>query len=158
GAASMWLCVAVTPMGPTGFQRHDRAGRFRSDRRLSFLRYVAAERRVEVNATWGPSFNLAPAHLGLYGNGSSEDPDFYLANNPYLDLAQGGALNGRTEAVDPVAGLCHGVFGWPMPLGAVGASFALDVRLPVGNFRTTEDLRDMAAVDADGTDHMGAAW
>lgn len=46
-----WLCLSITPAGPSGFQRHDRAGRYLADRRISFLRYVPAEQRVEVNTT-----------------------------------------------------------------------------------------------------------
>src|SRR5437016_4732671 len=145
-------------MGPTGFQRHDRAGRFQADRRLTFLRYIPADRRVEVNATWGPTFGIAPTHLGVYGNGGSEDPDFYLANNPYVDLATLGTLNGQANAQDQVAGLCHGVFAWPIQLSAANPTFALDIKLPVGNLRTVQDLHDMDAVNTDATDHMGDAW
>jgi hypothetical protein len=154
-----WLCVSVSPMGPTGFQRHDRAGRFLADRRLTFLRYIAPERRVEVNASWGPSFDTAPAHFGVYGNGGSTDPDFYLANNPYTDLASRGLLNGFDTATDHVAGLCHGVFAWPMRLTPADDAFSLDLRLPVGNLDTVADLRDMAAADADTLDAwITAGW
>ncbi len=66
-AGNAWLCLAVSPAGPTGFERHDKAGRV-SDRRVSFLRYVAADQRVEAGPTWGPFFDAAPATWGLYGN------------------------------------------------------------------------------------------
>lgn len=98
GPVDAWLCVSVSPMGPTGFQRHDSAGRFLADRRLTFLRYIASERRVEVNASWGPSFDTAPTRFGVYGNGGSMDPDFYLANNPYTELTIRGFLNGFDTA------------------------------------------------------------
>jgi hypothetical protein len=44
--AMLWFCLAVSPAGPTGFQRHDRAGRYTYDRRLTFLQYLPAETRV----------------------------------------------------------------------------------------------------------------
>jgi hypothetical protein len=154
-----WLCIAVSPMGPTGFQRHDRAGRFLSDRRLTLLRYIAAEQRVEVNATWGPSFDAAPTFFGVYGNGSSMDPDFYLQFNPYSELAGRGSLNGFDTATDQIAGLCHGVFAWPMRLTPAAPRFALDVRLPVGHFQTVADLHDMSAANADALDTaLTAGW
>jgi hypothetical protein len=45
GAAPVqaWLCVAVSPAGPTGFQRRDRAGRYRDDRRIAFLARVGEQ-------------------------------------------------------------------------------------------------------------------
>lgn len=147
-----WLCVAVTPMGPTGFQRHDHAGRYRADRRLAMLRYLAAERRVEVNQTWGPSFDTAPAHVGVYGNGDSTDPDFYLQFNPYAELATHASLNGFAVATDHIAGLCHGVFAWPMHLTSAAPGFTVDVRLPVGAWQTPADLQAMGAVPADELD------
>ena len=147
-----WLCVSVSPMGPTGFQRHDRAGRFLADRRLTFLRYIAADQRVEVNATWGPSFDTAPTHFGVYGNGNSMDPDFYLQCNPYSELATRGFLNGFDTATDQVAGLCHGVFAWPMHLTPAAGVFGLDLRLPVGDLQTVSDLHDMSAANADALD------
>lgn len=145
--ANAWLCVTVSPMGPSGFQRRDRAGRDLSDRRLSFLRYLAAERRVEVNQSWGPSFDSAPAHFGVYGNGSTDDPDFYLQFNPFADLAGAGMLNGFDVATDYYAGLCHGVFAWPMQLTPAAPRFAVDVRLPVGDFDAA-GLLAMQAVPA----------
>lgn len=157
--ADAWLCVSVSPMGPTGFQRHDRAGRFRADRRLTFLRYIAAEQRVEVNQTWGPSFDSAPTHFGVYGNGTSQDPSFYLQFNPYRELATLGVLNGFDTADDQNAGLCHGVFAWPMRLTPTDPNFAIDVRLPVGDFRTVSDLQLMRAANADDLDSaITAGW
>ncbi len=147
--ADAWLCATLAPAGPTGFQRHDRAGRFLADRRLNTLRYVAAERRVEVNATWGPSFGSAPGAFGMYGNGGSRDPEFYLQFNPWAELVIQGRLNGFAEAQDHVAGLCHGVLAWPVRLTAASLEFTLDVRLPVTDFQTNDDLRDMEATPAD---------
>jgi hypothetical protein len=70
-----WLCVGVLPMGPSGFQRHDRAGRYLADGRVSLLRYLPATQRIEVNRRWGPIFDSAPASWGLYGNSAgSGDP------------------------------------------------------------------------------------
>ena len=40
-----WLCLAVVPTGPTGFERHDKAGRI-SDKRLSFLKPLAHSDRI----------------------------------------------------------------------------------------------------------------
>ena len=67
-ASQGWLCCAVLPMGPSSFQRHDRAGRYLPDRQISYLQYVNAERRVQVNNRWGPLFDTAPTEFGLYGN------------------------------------------------------------------------------------------
>lgn len=148
-SSDAWLCLSVNPAGPTGFQRLDRSGRFHADRRLAFLRYLAAERRVEVNATWGPSFDTAPDRFGVYGNPGSEDPDFYLQSSPFRDLTDNGALNGSDTATDAIAGLCHGVFAWPMHLTAADSAFRLDLRLPVGPFDTATDLAGMATRPAD---------
>jgi hypothetical protein len=147
--ADAWLCVSVAPTGPTGFQRHDRAGRFLSDRRLTVLRFIPGERRVEVNSTWGPSFDAAPARFGLYGNGDSTDPDFYLENSPYTELARDGRLNGFDTATDQIAGLCHGVFAWPIHLTPAARTASFDLRLPVGNFMTVAELLAMSQADAD---------
>ncbi|MGH7516497.1 MAG: hypothetical protein ACREOC_03370 [Gemmatimonadales bacterium] len=154
-----WLCIGVSPAGPTGFQRHDSAGRFLSDRRLSFLRYIASDQRVEVNATWGPSFDVAPGQVGVYGNGGSTDPEFYLANNPYVELVRDGHLNGLAMATDQIAGLCHGVFAWPIQLTPANRTFSMDLRLPVGNFTTVSDLQAMSAAHADDLESwITASW
>lgn len=92
--ANAWLCISVSPTGPTGFQRHDKAGRYIADRRLSFIKYLPSEKRVLINSSWGPVFDKSPLHFGTYGNGSSYDPDFYIDNSPYHDLASSGVLNG----------------------------------------------------------------
>jgi hypothetical protein len=65
GARSGLLGVAVTPIKPSGFVRHDRAGRYLADSQLSFLRYLPAERRLEVNTRTGPVFDTAPTSFGL---------------------------------------------------------------------------------------------
>src|SRR4051794_5963659 len=54
GPARGLLGVSLLPWGPSGFQRHDRAGRYLPDRQLTYVRYLLAENRVEVNAGWGP--------------------------------------------------------------------------------------------------------
>jgi hypothetical protein len=146
--AQAWLCVAVSPVGPTGFQRRDRAGRYRADRRLSYLRWVPTDRVVEVNATWGPLFDTPPASFGVYGNpGSSTDPDRYLTDNPFHDLTASGALNGVDTATDYVAGMCAAVFAWPMSLTAAAREFTLDVKLPVDDYRDAADLAELHAGD-----------
>ncbi|MFO1430230.1 MAG: hypothetical protein U1F76_08830 [Candidatus Competibacteraceae bacterium] len=131
-----WLCVAVTPAGPTGFQRHDKAGRYTADKRIGLLSYDAANRLVEVNSKWGPIFATAPNQIGLYGNeAGSYNPDDYLANSPFRDLAQSGVLNGRQSATDHIAGLCTGVFAWTVPALPAGGNFNIDVYLPVDDYR-----------------------
>ena len=146
--ANVWLCASVSPAGPSGFQRHDHAGRFRADRRLNSLRYVPARRRIEVNATWGPSFDQAPASVGMYGNGGSHDPDHYVRFNPWTELAVRRQLNGHEEAQDHVAGLCHGAVAWQAAL-TPGGSLEVDIRLPVTNLITEEDLQQMSSTPAD---------
>jgi hypothetical protein len=149
-ARSGWLCVAVLPAGPSGFQRHDRAGHYLEDGRVSFLRYLTdpGQDRVEVNTRWGPIFDTTPASFGLYGNPlSAQDPVFYLGANPFHDLASTGGLNGATETHDHVAGLCTAVFAWPYEL-APGGSFAIDLRLPVDDYRGDDDLAELRAPTA----------
>ena len=68
GGQSGRLGVAVTPVKPSGFVRHDRAGRYLPDSQLTFLRYLPAERRLETNTGSGPVFDTAPDAFGLYGN------------------------------------------------------------------------------------------
>ena len=124
---SAWLCLSVSAIGLSGFQRHDRAGRYIADRRLSFQRYLPAEQRVEINSSWGPIFDIAPAHFGLYGNKNALDPNFYLDNNAYQDLLSHGALNGQDIATDYVAGLCLGVYAWPSNLTPANHVFSTDI-------------------------------
>ncbi|MBW4692876.1 MAG: hypothetical protein KME27_14060 [Lyngbya sp. HA4199-MV5] len=149
-AARAWLCVAVTPLGVTGFERHDKAGRLSSDKRISFLRYVQSEQRVEINSRWGPLFDEAPVSFGLYGNeGGSFNPDDYLNNSAYLDLATNGRLNGRDTTSDRIAGLCTAVFAWDLNLNATNSTFLLDVKLPVDDYRGAADLTELRSANAD---------
>src|SRR5512135_2811394 len=153
-----WLCLAVLPSGPSSFQRHDRAGRYLPDRQISFLRYNQAENRVEVNTGWGPIFDTVPASFGGYGNpGSSSDPDSYLTNNPFQDLVTTGALNGADTATDMVASLCTGVFAWPFDL-APAATFQVDVRLPVDDYRGGQDLAEIRAPSANTLEAANRAF
>jgi hypothetical protein len=146
---SGWLCVAVTPAGPSGFQRHDRAGRYQADRRINFIRYLAAEQRIEINTGWGPIFDTPPTSFGVYGNpGSVPDPALYIAGNPFHDLATTGILNGADTASDHLAGLCTAVFAWPFDLQP-GGNLALDLRLPVDDYRDAADLAEIRAPAAD---------
>jgi hypothetical protein len=150
-ATGGWLCAAVLPAGPSGFQRHDRAGRYLTDGRVSFLRYLTdpEEQRVEVNTSWGPIFDTPPASFGLYGNpGSSFDPDRYVRDNPFADLAGRGALNGANLATDYVGGLCSAVFAWPFQLQP-GDEFGIDARLPVDDYRGTADVVEIRTPKAD---------
>ena len=143
----IWLCLAVAPAGPTGFQRHDKAGRYTSDKRIGLMTYDPARRLVEINGKWGPIFAAAPSQMGLYGNeGRSYDPDHYLDHSPYRDLAQTGALNGRQVATDHVAGLCTGMFAWQVPALAAGGFFGIDIYLPVDDYRG-DDIDDFHAAD-----------
>src|SRR5262249_17042953 len=142
-----WLCLAITPAGPTGFQRHDKAGRYIADKRISLLSYSAADKLVEVNSKWGPIFVTAPDHLGMYGNEMGlEDPDLYLVHNPFRDLAETGSLNGQGMASDSLAGLCTGAFAWQVPALEPANAFTLDVYLPVDDYRG-DDLLEFGAAN-----------
>jgi hypothetical protein len=145
---SAWFCIAISPAGPTGFHRYDKA-RNVTDRCLALLRYVAAENRVEVNSQYGPLFDSAPAMFGTYGNGSSYDPNHYIDNGPYLDLNLRGTLNGLDTAVDYVAGMCSGVFVWPVAFTNTNRDWALDIRLPTDDFRGVADLTELGSASAD---------
>lgn len=142
-----WLCLAVGPTGPTGFQRRDKAGRYLDDKRIGLLRYTPSQRLVEVNSVWGPIFASQPDHFGLYGNeGGSYDPNHYLLNSPFRQLAESGALNGHDLARDTIAGLCTGVFAWVVPALAQGETFQVDVYLPVDDYRG-DDLDQFHGAD-----------
>ena len=148
GTRSGRLGVAISPMKPSGFVRHDRAGRYLADAQLSFLRYRPDEHRLETNSGSGPLFDIAPDAFGLYGNPAGTwDPDHYLASNPFADLAGGRPLNAADTAADGNAGLCTAAFLWPFQLAA-GESFTLDLRLPVDDFRDAGDFAELAAVPA----------
>jgi hypothetical protein len=130
-----WLCLVVSPVGPSGFQRHDRAGRYLEDGRVGFLRYVADAQRVEVNTSWGPVFDTAPRSVGCYGNPNNDrNPDRYAVVNPFRDLVERAALNGQHEATDHLAGLCSAVFAWPFELTDTDPTFELVVKLPVDDY------------------------
>jgi hypothetical protein len=143
-----WLCFAVTSAGPTGFQRHDKAGRYTADKRITLLSYTSADQQlVEVNSQWGPIFAVAPDHSGLYGNEvGATDPDYYLTHSPYWDLAHTGALNGAKLATDQVAGLCTGVFAWEVPALPAGGRFSVDIYLPVDDYRG-DDIAEFHAAN-----------
>ncbi len=142
------LGIGVIPVKPSGFVRHDRAGRYLADSTLSFLRYLPAERRLETNTFTGPVFDTAPAAFGLYGNpDSSWDPDRYLAENPFAALASGAALNGADTASDSIAGMCTAAFTWPFDL-APGQELTVDLRLPIDDFRGAGDFAELAAAPA----------
>lgn len=130
--------IAVAPAGPTGFQRHDKAGRYTSDTRITYLHWNRSQNLVELNATWGPVFRTAPQACGLYGNGASHDPDHYVQHNPWADLLRRGELNGHDTAVDNIAGLCTGAFTWSVPALAAGGRFELDLYLPVDDYRNSD--------------------
>ncbi|MGA4838567.1 hypothetical protein [Streptomyces sp. G45] len=139
-----WLCAAVLPAGPSGFQRHDRRGGA-PDRRLTFLRHLPDEARVETNSGWGPVFTTPPEHYGAYGNPDFvTDPDAYLARNPFHDLVTSGKFNGALEARDQVAGLCSAAFAWPFRVED-DAVFEVDVRLPVDQYGGADDLAEVRA-------------
>ncbi|MFJ9038456.1 hypothetical protein ACIRF8_17910 [Streptomyces sp. NPDC102406] len=143
------LCAAVMPAGPSGFQRHDRNGREITDRRLTFLRYLPGERRVETNSGWGPVFDTAPDQFGVYGNPDfGTDPEVYVRHSPFRDLVTGGKLSGAAEAQDQVAGLCSAVFTWPFQV-AEDELMELDVRLPVDLYSGPDDLAELRAAPAD---------
>ncbi|WP_447041570.1 hypothetical protein [Streptomyces sp. DSM 118878] len=143
-----WLCAAVMPAGPSGFQRHDRNGRQITDRRLTFLRHLPQENRVETNSGWGPVFDKAPDQYGVYGNpGFSYDPAAYLSHSPFHDLVTGGKLNGALQAQDQIAGLCSAAFAWPFRV-VDDEVFELDVRLPVDLYSGAADLAEITAPPA----------
>jgi hypothetical protein len=81
--------------------------------------------------------------FGLYGNGTSQDPDHYLQYNPFQDLTNSGALNQEYYASDHIAGLCCGVFGWDLNFEDGTQEFALEVKLPVDDYRGSDELRDL---------------
>jgi hypothetical protein len=157
-AVAGWLGVGVSPIKPSGFVRHDRAGRYLADSQLSFLRYLPADLRLETNTGSGPVFDIAPASYGLYGNSNgSWDPDQYLITNPFADLAAGRALNGADTSHDSNAGLCTAAFLWPFDLSA-GGEFTLDLRLPVDDFRDSKDFAELAAPSASDLEAANLAF
>jgi hypothetical protein len=135
-----WLCTAITPVGPTGFQRRDKAGRFMGDRRLTSVRYVQDAQAIKVPGSWGPIFDTPPTHWGTYGNPGNHNPDFYIEHGPYQDLITSGNLNGQDAAVDLVAGLCSAVLAWPMELTAENPTHRLDIKLPIDDYWGRDDL------------------
>lgn len=154
----VWLCLCLSAAGPTGFQRHDRAGRFVDDRRLTFMQYLPSESRVLINSGLGPVFDKPPSAFGTYGNGTSKDPQFYIEQSPFRHLAVNGSLNGREVAVDNIAGLCSGAFVWPMELTSPAPEFGLDVRLPVDDFRGAGDLSVLRSANADALEANSTSW
>lgn len=149
GARAGQLGVAVIPVKPSGFVRYGKTGESLQASQLSFLRYLPGERRLETNTRPGPVFLTAPASFGVYGNGNSvDDPDHYLSTSPFAALAAGGALNGATQASDPLSGLCSAVFLWPFDVSG-GQDFELDLWLPVDDFRGAGDFADLTAQPAD---------
>jgi hypothetical protein len=150
GAAKrLWLCAAVSPAGPTGFRRHDRARSLVDPRWLQFLRYVPAESRLEINMHLGPVFDRPADHYGMYGNGTAADPNFYLQFNPYTELRRNGALNNFDTAMDYYGGFCQGVVAWEFDLQTQADLFTLDIRLPIDDFKGPGDLQVLRQPPAD---------
>jgi hypothetical protein len=151
---TLWFCLAVMPYGPTGFKRRDSAGRGNMDRLINKLTFnpaaAPADQRLVVNDnTIGPVFNKPPDSFGLYGNGTSwNDPQHYITNGPFNDLASHGQLNGYDIALDYIAGMCTAVFAWKMPQNLSTTPFTLDVRLPIDDFRSPSDFTDLRAASA----------
>ena len=135
------LGISVSAAGPTGFRRHDRARSFVAQRWLYFLRYHTDEARLDVNQRLGAAFDTPPDQFGMYGNGETDDPNFYLGVNAYAELRSRGFPNGFSLATDYIGGMCHGVLLWDVPVSAAGgAPFTLDIRLPIDDFKGPGDL------------------
>jgi hypothetical protein len=145
GGPPVWLCISASPAGPTGFQRVDTFRMQPRNRWLPYLRYVSAETRLDVWGDQGPAFSAAPQHYGMYGNGTTEDPDFYLEFNPYEDLRSHGALNGFDVSTDFIGGLCQGVLAWSVGLTGLD----LDARLPIDDFAGAGGLLKLRAETGD---------
>ena len=144
GPQSGQLGVAIVPVKPSGFVRYGKTGAALQASQLSYLRYLATERRLETNTGAGPVFVSAPASFGVYGNPNSvSDVNQYLSASPFADLAAGRALNGAAEASDQLSGLCSAAFLWPFDVS--GGEFALDFWLPVDDFRDPGDFADLTA-------------
>ena len=141
------LGISVSAAGPTGFRRHDRARSFVAPRWLNFLRYHADESRLDVNQHLGAVFDMPPDQFGMYGNGETNDPDFYLRVNAYEELRSRGVMNGFSQATDYIGGMCHGVLLWDVP--PTGAPFTLDIRLPIDDFKGPGDLGVLRGDSAD---------
>ena len=149
GVRTGQLGVAAIPVKPSGFVRRKPHGEPAQALLLSALRYLPAELRLEANTSSGPVFGTPPTSFGLYGNETSVDnPDHYLAVNPFAALAAGGPLNGATDASDRRAGLCSAAFLWPFDVSS-GQDFELDFWLPVDDFRGANDFADLTAEPAD---------
>lgn len=143
----IWFCLALLPAGPTGFQRHDKAGRYLLDRRISQLQLDVNRQFVRINSCPGPVFKKAPDYFGLYGNDNSYDPDHYVVNNPFQELAQAGSLNQQNVANDWIAGLCCGVFAWKVNFSPTAKVFNLEIKLPVDDYRGEAELNTLNNAD-----------
>ena len=152
-AKQLWFCLAAMPFGPTGFKRHDSAGRGNMDRLINKLTFNPSaelgQPGFQINDnTIGPAFSLPPDLFGLYGNGTSwDDPQHYITNGPFNDLASNGRLNGATLAIDYIAGMCTAAFAWKLKLSG-STPFLLDARLPVDDFRSPGDLAALVSAPA----------
>ncbi len=138
----LWFCLAILPFGPTGFQRHDRAGRGQIDKLLSHLEFQN-NNHLKINQNvFGPVFQTLPQHFGVYGNGSTwDEPNHYIIHGPFDDLKNNASLNGSNIAIDNIAGLCTGAFAWEMDLTSSGsATHEFDVRLPMDDFLSSSDF------------------
>lgn len=145
----VWFCISLSPVGPTGFQRHDKAGRNLPEMGITLIEYSPAEQRFsKINTRWGPIFDRPPEHYGIYGNGFSYAPDFYVRNNPYKELMTSARLNGYALATDHIGGMCTAVLCWELPPDS--DTFILQTKLPIDDYRGTDDLHTLQnAIPAD---------
>ena len=86
-----------------------------------------------------------------------DDPDRYLAVNPFATLALGDPLNGATDASDRRAGLCSAAFLWPFDVSG-GQDFELDFWLPVDDFRGANDFADLTAEPVENFEDANATF
>ncbi|MBP2664274.1 MAG: hypothetical protein H6Q71_2222 [Firmicutes bacterium] len=149
-SSDVWFCISVSPSGPSGVQRNDRSGKYISDRRISFMKYMQKENIVMVNSTWGPMFKTAPTYFGFYGNDKSlQDPQVYIIDNPYNDLSNKGMLNNKPSALDYIAGFCNAVFAWPIQFSPSNNTFSLDIILPIDDYSGNNDYQDLSKESPD---------
>lgn len=137
--SDIMFCVAVMPAGPTGFQRHDKAGRYVNDRRITYLNLDFSNKFLTINTSTGPIFKIPATYFGVYGNQNNYNPDHYVNHNPFRQLESSGIFNNEKTATDQVAGMCCGAFGWDLNSN----EFELEVKLPIDDYRGMQELENL---------------
>nr|VFJ57876.1 MAG: hypothetical protein BECKFM1743C_GA0114222_102114 [Candidatus Kentron sp. FM]VFJ59689.1 MAG: hypothetical protein BECKFM1743A_GA0114220_102434 [Candidatus Kentron sp. FM]VFK10556.1 MAG: hypothetical protein BECKFM1743B_GA0114221_101445 [Candidatus Kentron sp. FM] len=129
--------IIVAPFGPSGFHYRSIQKVSRPPTsRVEQIHFGRETNTLSVHGRPAVLFRTPPMAFGLYGKDDwySEDIEHdpvsaavsILRHSPFHILAQGGRLNGKSDARDHTAGLCMAVFLWELSETPLEALMLID--------------------------------